>query len=563
MHRLFRARLLASVLAVSAVPFVVTAVPAQAQMRSHIGFDRFHDQLAQYGDWVYSDRWGLVWQPADVPDDFRPYYSDGHWAYTRAYGWIWASDYDWGDIAFHYGRWVDDPYDGWMWIPGYSWSPGWVIWRSNGRSVGWMAMPPDDQFLRGRGDYSIGISFGGISVNWNDTSGDYGYSRWYGHDYDERRFAANWTFVDTGHMADRDYRQVAYAPDRAIISIRQTTNITNYTVVNNYVVNRSIDVHAVEQASGHPVPTVADATVIKHPDLVMTVDASQKVHAQEFARAPHGTGVANSAPPPPPAVVDKLSEHVAAHHAGAVDNKAAAAPTHLFTKTTITAPAATTQFHGKPQTGPTGANPAVGTPLAPTGPQGPHTGPTGGPLGTTKTGPTTTGPSADHPTGTPVGTPSTPTGPQGRHIGPTGGPLDTTKTGPTTTGPSADHPTGTPSTPTGPQGRHIGPTGGPLDTTKTGPTTTTTGPSAPTGPGSGHAVDSGTVRQLHTPPPPPPPPPAAPTGASPDTPQGTPPDSHPGRAAHKPPPAGDNANAPAPSDKTKEKDKQDTPPPTP
>ena len=114
-------------------------------------------------------------------------------------------------------------------------------------------MPPDDDFLAGRDEFSVGISFAGVSANWNDASGDYGYARWYGRDYDQRRFAANWTFVDTGHMADRDYHHVAYSPDRVSISIRQTTNITNYTVVNNYVVNRSVDVHTVERASGHPV----------------------------------------------------------------------------------------------------------------------------------------------------------------------------------------------------------------------------------------------------------------------------------------------------------------------
>jgi hypothetical protein len=377
MRRILRARLLASVLAVSVVPFVVAAVPAQAQEQSDVSFDSFHDQLAQYGDWVYSDRWGLVWQPGDVPDDFRPYYTGGHWAYTDDYGWVWASDYDWGDIAFHYGRWVDDPYDGWMWIPGYTWSPGWVVWRSNAHSIGWMPMPPDDQFLGGQGDVSIGISFGGVSVNWNDTSGDYGYSRWYGRDYDQRRFAANWTFVDTGHMADRDYRHDAYTPDRTVTIIHQTTNITNYTVVNNYMVNRSIDVHAVERASGHPIVAVASAAVFKHPNLVVTVAAGQKNRLREFDRAPHGTGVANSAPPPPPAVISKLSDKVAVHHAGGAGAKVGGAPSHLFTKTTIAAPAAVAQFHGKPKAGPIGVTPA-GAPLAPTGPQGLHAGPTGG-----------------------------------------------------------------------------------------------------------------------------------------------------------------------------------------
>jgi hypothetical protein len=373
MRRIFRARLLASALIISALPFVATAVPACAQEQWDVSFDSFHDQLAQYGDWVYSDRWGLVWQPADVPDDFRPYYSGGHWAYTDDYGWTWDSDYEWGDVAFHYGRWVDDPYDGWMWIPGYSWSPGWVVWRSNQMSIGWMPMPPDDDFLDGRSGFSIGISLGGWRTRWNDTSDDYGYSRWYGRDYDQRRFAASWTFVDTGHMADRDYRRVAYAPDRVSISIRQTTNITNYTVVNNYMVNRSVDVHTVERASGHPVATVAAATVFKHPSTVLTVEAGQKIHAQEFSRAPHGSGIANSAPPPPPAVINTLSDHVATHHAGAspglVGNAggSSGAHSHVFTKATITTPAATTQFHGK--------LPAGGPANAPTPPPGLHTGP--------------------------------------------------------------------------------------------------------------------------------------------------------------------------------------------
>ncbi len=376
MRQILRARLLASVLAVSVVPFVAVAVPAQAQEQWDVSFDSFHHQLARYGDWVYSDRWGLVWQPADVPDDFRPYYSGGRWVYTGDYGWTWDSDYDWGDIAFHYGRWIDDPYDGWMWIPGYSWSPGWVVWRSNRQSIGWMPMPPDDDFLGGRGDAFVGISFGGASVSWNNTSDYYGYSRWYGRDYDQRRFAANWTFVDTGHMADRDYRHVAYAPDRASMSIRQTNNITNYTVVNHYVVNRSVDPSVVERAAGHRVVPVAVATIFKHPNSVVTVDQGQKFRAREFNLAPHGTGVANSAPPPPPAVIDRLSDHVSAHHAGGMPGstgtpgsgpKDNAAPSHIFTKTTIATPAAAAHFRGQLRAVPTGATPAnaaVGGPKA-------------------------------------------------------------------------------------------------------------------------------------------------------------------------------------------------------
>jgi hypothetical protein len=392
MRRILRAKLLASSLFISVFP-LVAAVPAQAQYQSNASFDSFYGELAQYGDWVYSDRWGLVWQPGNVPNDFRPYYTDGRWVYTRAYGWTWASDYEWGDIAFHYGRWVDDPYDGWMWIPGYSWSPGWVVWRSNALSIGWMPMPPDDRFLGGRGEGFVGISFGGISVSWNNTSDYYGYSRWYGRDYDQRRFAANWTFVDTGRMADRDYRRAAYAPDRAITSIRQTTNITNYTVVNNYMVNRSVDVRAVERASGHPVVALAAAAAFKHPNSVMTVDAGQKTHAREFDRAPHGTGIANSAPPPPPAVINRLSDHVATRRTGA--NAGAGMPSRVFTKATIATPAATTQFHGKLRAVPIEATSAT-VPPAPIGLKGLHTGQVGSaPVITAPVPGTMTGPMGD------------------------------------------------------------------------------------------------------------------------------------------------------------------------
>jgi hypothetical protein len=203
-----------------------------------VSYQAFHRTLAGHGDWVYSDRWGEVWVPSDVPRSFHPYYTGGHWANTREYGWMWVSDYDWGDVAFHYGRWVNDPDDGWMWIPGYVWSPGWVVWRSNDHYTGWMPMPPDEGFLRGdTGAFSI-------SINFNRTDDYYGYSRWYGRSYDENRFASNWVFVGTGNLSDRDYRSHAVSGGSVVNIINTTTNVTNYTVVNNYVVNRSVDARA-------------------------------------------------------------------------------------------------------------------------------------------------------------------------------------------------------------------------------------------------------------------------------------------------------------------------------
>jgi hypothetical protein len=314
------------------------------QSDAGIGFDLFSDQLAPFGYWLYSDRWGLVWQPADVPSDFRPYFSGGHWVYTDDYGWYWQSEQPWGDIAFHYGRWVNDPDDGWLWLPGYVWSPGWVVWRSNGQYIGWMPMPPDDAFLEGIGDIGPGGSFRlGL-----DVGGLYGYARWYGPEYGEDRFAQNWVFLDLGQIEAPDYRMVAVTNPALVVNIiHNTRNITNYTVINNHVVNRSVDVHVIERAAGHPIAVVPAASVIRHPYLVATVDAGRRVQMQMRMVAPHGTGVANSAPPPPPRVVAKLSTHVPARSGNG--------PSHLFTRATAAAPEAQSRFHGAPVAHPGGA----------------------------------------------------------------------------------------------------------------------------------------------------------------------------------------------------------------
>jgi hypothetical protein len=130
-------------------------------------------------------------------------------------------------------------------------------------------------------------------------------------------------------------------------------------VVNNYVVNKSIDVHVVERAAGHPIAVVRAASVIRHPNLVTRVDVGQRVQVRMRAIAPRGMGVANSAPPPPAGVVAKLSARVSPRNGQA--------PTHLFTKTTVTAPEVQTRFHGPAVRGPAGG------PGAMTGPNGERT----------------------------------------------------------------------------------------------------------------------------------------------------------------------------------------------
>jgi hypothetical protein len=359
MKKYFWSAACAGVLFLSCTSVEAILAPACAQSDYAVDFYTFHDQLAPYGAWVYSDRWGEVWMPGDVPDDFHPYGTGGHWGYTDEFGWTWVSDYEWGDIPFHYGRWVNDPYDGWLWIPGYVWSPGWVIWRSNGQYTGWMPMPPDAAFLGGNGP-AYGFSFGyggiGVSIDFNDTRNYYGYSQWYGRDYGENRFAANWVFVGTGHLADLDYRGYEAPPDNYSILIRNTTNITNYSVVNNYIVNKSVDVRVVERAGGHPVQKLTVADVIRNPHFITHADTGRAIQLRMRAQIPRGNGHAGSAPKPSPQIVQSLSHTVPMRNGNQ--------PTHLFTQESVSrAPLANAPVTGATGTGATSRHPdESGTP---------------------------------------------------------------------------------------------------------------------------------------------------------------------------------------------------------
>ncbi len=41
----------------------------------------FYDDLSQYGQWVEVEKYGAVWQPTQVPEDWRPY-TNGRWVPT-------------------------------------------------------------------------------------------------------------------------------------------------------------------------------------------------------------------------------------------------------------------------------------------------------------------------------------------------------------------------------------------------------------------------------------------------------------------------------------------------
>lgn len=117
------------------------AAPEKLQAQdSSVTQQYFYEQLSPYGQWVYYQPYGYVWLPNAGPT-FAPYCSSGHWVWTE-YGWTWVSDYAWGWIPFHYGRWDYISCYGWIWVPGTVWGPAWVVWSSSPEYYGWAPLWP-------------------------------------------------------------------------------------------------------------------------------------------------------------------------------------------------------------------------------------------------------------------------------------------------------------------------------------------------------------------------------------------------------------------------------------
>lgn len=171
-------------------PPVVVVAEVPPPPAPEINFQYFHDQLAPWGTWLEVPGLGPVWKPADAviaaSPEWRPYYDNGKWIQTEN-GLFWQSDYTWGDIPFHYGRWVMNPVYGWVWVPDYTWGPAWVFWRhaEDDGAVGWAPLPPGAVFVDG------GFVFRGAHV---------------GVDFDFGLGEDCFVFVEGGHFHERFFR---------------------------------------------------------------------------------------------------------------------------------------------------------------------------------------------------------------------------------------------------------------------------------------------------------------------------------------------------------------------
>ena len=209
-------------------------ISSPAKAYSDVSVDYFYDDLEPDGRWVNHWKYGRVWYPRDVDDDWRPY-TRGRWIFTEDYGWYWESNERFGWATYHYGRWDLDEDYGWIWIPGDQWGPAWVDWRNGGGHVGWAPLPP--------------------SVVWRDDRFDYG-----DVDIVSVRYRPIWCFVpEASFISVNVYRHVV-PPARNVTIIKNTTNITNYTVVNNTFVNKSVNVTRIENVTR---TTIKPVTVVQ------------------------------------------------------------------------------------------------------------------------------------------------------------------------------------------------------------------------------------------------------------------------------------------------------------
>jgi hypothetical protein len=116
--------------------------PGLAQTPEVQDFALFYEALAPYGKWIDYGKYGPVWFPAGVSEDWRPYL-DGRWVPTEA-GWVFETEEPWGWATYHYGNWFPTIEYGWVWSPGSTWYPSTAVWRTSDEYIGWAPLPPPD-----------------------------------------------------------------------------------------------------------------------------------------------------------------------------------------------------------------------------------------------------------------------------------------------------------------------------------------------------------------------------------------------------------------------------------
>lgn len=235
-RRLGRAFLTAALAVLAPAAITMTAAPKAALAQGEVvSVEVFHEALSPFGNWVEHPKYGQVWYPTSVEDDWRPY-TVGRWVNTEEHGWVWHSDEEFGWAVFHYGRWAFDDEFGWIWVPGEEWGPAWVDWRRGDGYIGWTPLPPE--------------------VRWVGDRWDYG-----GYDFVSVRWRPNWIFVRDLYIIDYNLRRHCLPPAHNIAILHRTTYVHEYRYVNRVWINRGISPLYIQGIIKRPVPVIKIVSV--------------------------------------------------------------------------------------------------------------------------------------------------------------------------------------------------------------------------------------------------------------------------------------------------------------
>jgi hypothetical protein len=219
----------------------VSQAEAATSVSVEIGFNVFYDRLGSHGDWItFHDRY--VWVPR-VEASWRPYFN-GHWVYTKTYGWYWVSDEPFAWAVYHYGRWAFDREIGWYWVPGRRWAPAWVAWSHTDDEIAWAPLPPDYD----DDEINVSISVSSVPVH-------------YWHAVPIAFFVS--VDLDDHIIRDRDHvrRVITRGEPKTVI------------VQNNIVVNNVIDIDIIQEKSKEKVVVYEDKPA-NDPEAAGTADGN-------------------------------------------------------------------------------------------------------------------------------------------------------------------------------------------------------------------------------------------------------------------------------------------------
>ena len=248
--------------------------PLSNRTRSHWRISRASSQ--PYGNWVQLSDYGWCWQPAAsfANPAWRPYCDSGQWVYTDQ-GWFWESNYPWGDVVFHYGRWARQPGHGWIWVPDTRWAPSWVAWRYAGREacIGWAPLPPGAWYVAG-----LGLTWRGSFV----ADADFGLG------------SADFCFVGCDHFWDHDFRGCILRRERAEYVWRRSIVRNGYRMNNGRLVVEGLGPQRIGLLTHRQIRTVAvrelsrreqhEHFVARQKDAIRNVEIRREVAARGNVR---------------------------------------------------------------------------------------------------------------------------------------------------------------------------------------------------------------------------------------------------------------------------------------